>query len=214
MTTSAPRSSLCVLLAAWLLTACADAARDDASTCLDPDQRAAYDLAYDLGAGEGDASALRELDSDAAASCALAGTRAGLRNGRRGGRGHGRRHGDRHHGGRRQGRDCSDDEARECREDGRFTGQVSAAAYCQLSISLGGLGVDDLLAPGPESRCSRKYEEACQKAFDRAALDFAALSGDPGADCRPFMRGEFREAYEVARFNQCLLSVAGVGDGP
>lgn len=219
MMNTAPRSSLCALLAA-LLPACADMARDDASMCVAPEQLAAYDLAYDVGAeGELDASALREVESVDAASCALAGTRAGLRNGRRGGRGRGRGHGHghgggHHHGGRDRGRQCDDDEVRECRDEGRFTGRVTAAAYCQLSISLGGLGVDDLLAPGPESRCSRKYEDACRRAFDQAALEFAALSGDPAADCRPFTRGEFREAYEVARFNQCLFSVAEPGDDP
>lgn len=84
-----------------------------------------------------------------------------------------------------------------CSEDGRFAGETAALAYCQLSISLGGLDPEEPLTPPPESECSCLYEDACREEFDRAAAAF------PG--CAPFITGEFAEAYESVRFNQCLL---------
>lgn len=249
MSISAALSTLRSVLAASLLVACAAQRGDDRVACDDADQLAAYDLAYDWseqGACEGEecktgsASALWQVESPKAASCALAGARAGLLSQRRGGRerardrdgrehgqrghhgrGHGGNehdgrghHGSGHHDGRGHGGECRQDEVRECRDDGRFTGQVTATTYCELSIAFGGLGVDDLLVPGPESRCSRAFEEACGKAFDEVAQNYQKVSGDPSADCTPFTTGEFREAYEVARFNQCLFSLAEAGDAP
>jgi hypothetical protein len=209
--------SLHGILAASLLVGCADAARDDRSMCLTPEQLAAYDLAYE-SAESADTAALREIESSEVASCALAGTRAALRKKRRGGRGghHGRGRDGRdrdgrghrdggHHGSRDDDQGCGSREDRACRDDGRFAGELAAAAYCELSITLGGLDVEDMLAPGPESRCSRKYEEACQRLFDEVARQ---------GDCRPFTTGEFQEAYEVARFNACLFSLDELNPQP
>jgi hypothetical protein len=215
--------SLNTVLAASLLVGCADAARDERSMCTTPEHLAAYELAYGWSeessdADDLDASGLREVESAELASCALSGTRAALRKkrggGRHGGRHHGRgrdgrgHRGGGHHGSRDDDRGCGQNEDGACRDDGRFAGRFAAAAYCELSITLGGLEVEDTLSPGEESRCSRKYEDACTRAFDEAAREFAEASGDPAADCRPFRSGEFREAYEVARFNACLFSLA------
>jgi hypothetical protein len=94
----------------------------------------------------------------------------------------------------------------ECAADGREAAETGALSYCDMSIALGGLAPEELLTPGPESACSCAYEEACQAEFDRIAAAF------PG--CAPFTTGEFTEAYESARFNQCLFSVGAPGPVP
>jgi hypothetical protein len=166
---------------------------------------------------------LRSVHSGPEAACALAGARAGLEyvrhkhhGGGSGGNHGGGSHGGGNHGGNSGGgQDCSPED-QQCKDDGRFAGQTAATAYCDLSISLDGLEPEDLLTPGPVSRCSKKFEEACRATFDQVAANYPETSGDPAADCTPFTSGDFQEAYENARFNQCLFSIGmpGGGDDP
>jgi hypothetical protein len=202
------------LVAATLLIACGVEERDERSMCMAPAQLAAYDTAYELVEPGGDTTALRLVASQDEASCALAGTREGLSERRH--RGHRDGHDDHGHHGHHHGHghQCGGGEDSQCRDDGRFAGQAAATAYCELSIALDGLDAEEPALPGAESRCSRKFEDACMRAFDEAARHYAQLSGDPGADCRPFMTGEFRAAYEAARYNQCLFSLAAADDEP
>jgi hypothetical protein len=112
-------------------------------------------------------------------------------------------HGDEDHGDGDDGDgdgDPGDGDGDACSEDGRFAGETAALAYCQLSISLGGLAPEEPLTAPPETECSCLYEDACRQEFDRVAADFDG--------CAPFINGEFAEAYQSARFNQCLLLLA------
>jgi len=141
-------------------------------------------------------SDLDTVDSEASGQCALAGVRQGLAHGR-GRRSHkGHRHDGHGH--------CDGGGDATCRNDGRVTGDVAASLYCDLSVLLGGLGPDNRLPPGPADRCSRSFEEECRKRFDRATR--------ARADCAPFLaNGAFAEAFQTARFNQCLFSI-GTGE--
>jgi hypothetical protein len=166
------------------LSACADHGPVD---CRDPALAASFDRGFEwsedlTGTATREQADFEAMENEESARCALAGVSAGLRNVR---------------GGAHAGGNC-------CRTgnpqgDGRAVGEVAAALYCDLSIALGGLGVDELLEPAAADACSRTFESACRSAFDRAAR------GIP--NCRQFTRAEFREAYEVARFNQCVFAV-------
>jgi hypothetical protein len=200
------------ILASALLAACTGSVADHADdpACSAPELRKAYDSAYAWG--EDGAGAMGPDDVNEATgssptqACTVAGYREGLRT--RHGQ-HGHHHDDHHgrcqHGGHHGGGGADPDQ--QCKDDGTAFGEAAAQVFCDLSISLGGLGVDELLPPGPSSSCSNKYEEACHAAFDRVAANFEMVSGDPDAHCAPFTTGDFLEAYQVARFNQCLFSV-------
>jgi hypothetical protein len=205
------------IVASSLLAACTGSVADKerAPACSSPALRASYDAAYAWGEDGAGNMSVDEVEGATGTSptqaCALAGYREGLRSrhGHGHGHGHGSGHGHGHHGG---GGGGGSDPDQQCKDDGTAFGEAAARVYCDLSISLGGLGVDDLLTPGPTSSCSTKYEEACQKAFDRVTGTFETVSGNPDAHCAPFTSGDFLEAYQVARFNQCLFSLAEPGE--
>jgi hypothetical protein len=209
-----------IVASALLLAACADETREDTGICASPELRAAYEQAYtwseegartaqcdDTSCDRLDAAVLDSVRSGAEAACALEGARAGLAQARKKGNHGGGSHGGGNHGG-------GNPEDQQCKNDGRFAAQTGATAYCDLSIALGGLEAEPRLTPGPESRCQRKFEDACRQQFDRIAADFPAVIGDPAADCTPFTTGEFQEAYDNARFNACLFSIGMPGADP
>ncbi len=170
-----------------------NAPASDATLCQGPELSSAFAAGAALSE-QTSAAGRPRVSSEAEGACALAGLKQGLSGRRRDGGGGG---------GGRAGRD----ERRQCKSDGRFVGETAAALFCDLSIALGGLGEDDLLIPGPESTCSRAFESACQHAFDRSIVDYAASVGDPSADCTAFTQGAFKSAFEIARYNQCLFSI-------
>ena len=183
-----PRPSFYLLALAAI--GCQSAATDsDGVLCDAPELSSAFALGSELANGcDGEdcaASADLTVASQEEGSCALAGLKQGLRRGHK----------------------QDKTEQRQCQRNGKVVGQTAAALYCDLSIALGGLGEDELLTPGEQSKCSRAFESACHQAFDKSVRDYAASSGDPSADCTVFARGEFRRAFEIARFNQCLFSV-------
>lgn len=201
MRSTSPLSALCLTGYIFAAGACAPGTVGSApDVCSEPALLAAYEKGSSLGSlsealCEDDTCdsvpAAPAVTSEAEGACVVAGVKHGQ---------HGRRS-------RKRERREAKRERRQCRADGKVVGQTAAALYCDLSILLGGLGEDELLIPGEASNCSGAFENACTRAFDKAARKHAKVVGDPTQDCTPFIDGEFRAAYEIARFNQCLFSI-------
>jgi hypothetical protein len=84
-----------------------------------------------------------------------------------------------------------------CAVDGELIGQMAAILYCDLSIALGGLGMDVDLT-GFVSTCGDAFEPACETAFTDQAKEVV--------ECAPYLAGTtFDAVYLQAQHNQCLF---------
>ncbi len=94
--------------------------------------------------------------------------------------------------------------AEDCFLDGDFIGEIAGLLYCELSIALGGLGLDVTFVPGPVGLCGENFEAACFETFE------STTTGDPL--CEPFTPldppadPDFTEVWEQTRNNQCLFN--------
>lgn len=86
-----------------------------------------------------------------------------------------------------------------CFLEGQFVGEIAAIAYCELSILLGGLGLDELLIRGPVETCGLTFEVGCDANFETTALNYS----NPFGQCLPFVRAPFEEVFFQAQNNQC-----------
>ncbi len=86
-----------------------------------------------------------------------------------------------------------------CFLEGQFVGEIAAVAYCELSILLGGLGLDDFLIRGPVATCGLTFEIGCDANFETTALNYA----NPFGQCLPFVRSPFEAVFFQAQNNQC-----------
>jgi len=90
---------------------------------------------------------------------------------------------------------CAD----ECYVEGQFIGEVSAMAYCELSILLNGLGIDDLLIRGSVQTCGLSFEIACDSNFETTAISYS----NPFGRCLPYVRAPYDAVFAQAQYNQC-----------
>lgn len=86
-----------------------------------------------------------------------------------------------------------------CFLEGQFVGEIAAVAYCELSILLDGLGLDDLLIRGPVATCGLTFEIGCDANFETTAIGYS----NPFGQCLPYVRAPFEEVFYQAQNNQC-----------
>lgn len=110
----------------------------------------------------------------------------------------------------------------QCVGDGADWGQFTANLYCDLSLSIGGLGSDDLIIRTPVQLCGNLFELSCEDTHqyvaeegDHVILDivqqyFSAHSFTPVTflGCKPFTTGAYLDAYQTALNNDCTYSGA------
>lgn len=90
-----------------------------------------------------------------------------------------------------------------CGADGKFVGQMAAFLYCQLSVALGGLGMDVELLEGTTGTCTEAFTQACEETFKSVTINFKETV-DSTIDCRPFTIDPFDDVWAQATHNQCL----------
>lgn len=103
--------------------------------------------------------------------------------------------------------------ANQCFQEGQFAGELSALAYCELSIALGGLVTADQFLRGPVQVCGLSFELGCDSKFSTFATFY---TNDLGERCEPFTEdadgcpgsgdGCFFEVFDQARENQCAYN--------
>ncbi len=86
-----------------------------------------------------------------------------------------------------------------CFLEGQFVGEITAIAYCELSILLRGLALDQFLIRGPVETCGLSFEIGCDANFETTAINYSNLLGQ----CLPYVRHPFLEVFEQAQQNQC-----------
>jgi len=94
--------------------------------------------------------------------------------------------------------DCTD----ACFREGKFAGEISAFAYCELSIALNGLETADDFLRGPVQVCGFSFEVGCDSEFIAVASSY---ENELGA-CEPFTVNTFVEVFDQARENQCAYN--------
>jgi hypothetical protein len=87
----------------------------------------------------------------------------------------------------------------ECQQEGVAWAEVSSAAYCKLSIALGGLALADQFIRGPVLTCGVAFQLGCDPAF----LSFARAFVAAGSSCERYTREPYRDVFEQSRHNQC-----------
>jgi hypothetical protein len=92
----------------------------------------------------------------------------------------------------------------ECYTLGRFFGEMAATFYCDLSIALGGLALDEWLVEGRTTFCSVLFEYGCHRMFDYLTPRYPSQD-DP--QCLPYTRPPYLEVYAQVRHNQCIYNV-------
>jgi hypothetical protein len=91
-----------------------------------------------------------------------------------------------------------------CFLEGQFIGEIAAVAYCELSIALGGLGLDELLLRGPVEVCGTAFEVGCDSNFQTRAVSYR--NGD-NIQCLPYTRVPFLEVFWQTQNNQCAYEL-------
>jgi hypothetical protein len=79
------------------------------------------------------------------------------------------------------------DVVRECSEDGRGNGEITATLFCGLAIDVGGVSEPEPAPPPSKSLCGAAFERACNKTFFKTAR--------ADAECVPFTKGEFAQVF-------------------
>lgn len=90
----------------------------------------------------------------------------------------------------------------ECYALGKLIGEVSAIAYCELSIALQGLGPADDFLRGPVTACGVNYQDGCDRNFEVASQDYSNGSGI----CLPYTADPFSEIWRSAELIQCAYN--------
>lgn len=91
----------------------------------------------------------------------------------------------------------------DCYVLGRFVGDVAATFYCDLSIALGGLALDEWLVGGRITFCSVLFEYGCHRMFDYLTPRYPSVE-DP--QCLPYTQSPYLEVYSQVRHNQCIYT--------
>jgi hypothetical protein len=89
-----------------------------------------------------------------------------------------------------------------CFLEGQFAGEISAFAYCELSIALNGLETADDFLRGPVQVCGLSFEIGCDTQF----IDTSSAYDNELGSCEPFTAGEFQTVFDQARENQCAYN--------
>jgi hypothetical protein len=97
-----------------------------------------------------------------------------------------------------QFQNCQD----QCLAEGETAGNISAIAYCQLSIALGGLATADWFLRGPVQVCGLNFQVGCDSSF---VGDTENYSNSHGA-CLPYTQNPFTAVWTQARNNQCAYN--------
>jgi hypothetical protein len=92
----------------------------------------------------------------------------------------------------------------ECYVLGRFIGEMAATFYCDLSIALGGLGLDEWLVEGSITFCGVLFVYGCHRMFDYLTPRYPSVD-DP--QCLPYTQAPYLEVYAQARHNQCIYDI-------
>jgi cysteine-rich repeat protein len=91
----------------------------------------------------------------------------------------------------------------QCILDGQFIGDITATVYCDLSISLGGLGLADYLIEGLLTVCGEEMVAACEGTFTTVT--------EGNEECVPYTDND---VWRLARHNQCVYNpLPNCGDG-
>jgi hypothetical protein len=113
----------------------------------------------------------------------------------------------------------------ECCLMGNMIGEMAAIFYCELSLQLGGLGLDEWLIELDVALCGDAFTECCEAMFDEISAAFPSAEdpqclpytpSNPDDDCPPYTPaaidmkrgGEYDEVYCQARHNQCVYEPA------
>jgi hypothetical protein len=92
--------------------------------------------------------------------------------------------------------------------EGDMIGEMAAIFYCELSIALGGLGLDEWLVQGELSYCGEEFVEACEERFDDLTQSYPSAV-DP--QCLPYTPyydpPDYEEVWEQTQHNQCIYSI-------
>jgi hypothetical protein len=90
----------------------------------------------------------------------------------------------------------------QCEAEGEIAGDVSAIAYCELSIALGGLTSADAFIRGPVQVCGLSFEVGCDSMFNATSLVYANAMGT----CLPYTEDPFDVVWDQARYYQCAYN--------
>lgn len=93
---------------------------------------------------------------------------------------------------------CTD----QCFAEGEIAGDISAIAYCELSIALGGLASADDFIRGPVQVCGMSFELGCDTMFDTTSESYSNKIGA----CLAYTRDPFTSVWHQARSNQCAYN--------
>lgn len=91
-----------------------------------------------------------------------------------------------------------------CCQEGTLIGEMTGELYCNIAISLGGLGVADFLPRLPVTVCPFNIETCCDTRFIGYTQSFVSENGQA---CLPYTRPPHELAWDQARNNMCIASV-------
>jgi hypothetical protein len=92
----------------------------------------------------------------------------------------------------------------DCYVQGLFIGEMAATFYCDLSIALGGLGLDEWLVGGRITFCGMLFVYGCHRMFNYLTPRYPSEE-DP--QCLPYTQSPYLEVYAQTRHNQCLYEI-------
>ncbi len=90
----------------------------------------------------------------------------------------------------------------QCFMDGAVLGEISADAYCLLSIALDGLDTADEFIRGAVATCGFAFELGCDASFTSVTRSYV---DDFGFSCVEYTEGEHAEVWTQWRINQCAF---------
>lgn len=90
-----------------------------------------------------------------------------------------------------------------CYYEGEIIGQLVATAYCELSISLGGLMTADEFIRSPVRICGFHFEFACDVTFLFDTMTYANAFGT----CEEYTYGDYYDVWDQVRNNQCAYNI-------
>lgn len=100
--------------------------------------------------------------------------------------------------------ECTDS----CTLNGQMVGEMAAIFYCELSIALGGLGVDEWLVGGEVPPCGDLFVAACEETFNSSTQSYPSAEDPQCLQYTPYGYPPYDDVvYDQARNNQCLYDL-------
>jgi hypothetical protein len=100
----------------------------------------------------------------------------------------------------------------DCQLNGYMIGEMAAIFYCQLSIALGGLGLDDWVVEGDLTPCGEEFVAGCQDRFVELTQVYPSATDPRCLPYTPYYEPPYDEnVYNTTKNNQCIYELEPAG---